>query len=105
MHCCGVILGGSEPTGQATTWSTELTKSQQTVTRRTGASAAPPPSRPRLPRLLVKKRQAAEMLDMSTATIDRWIAAGHLEKVVFGPRHVRITMASIKRMIGTFSQA
>lgn len=50
-------------------------------------------------RLLVKKRRAAEMLDMSLSTVDRWIEAGHLEKVVLGPRHVRITMASIEAML------
>ena len=58
---------------------------------------------PQLPaaptRLLVKKHRAAEILDVSAPTIDRWIRAGHLEKVKFGPRAVRITMSSIERMV------
>lgn len=50
-------------------------------------------------RLLVKKRRAGELLDMSPATIDRYIKAGFLEKVVFGTRHVRVTMASIEALL------
>lgn len=105
MDCCEGDFRGSESTGQASTWNLELTTAQQAPTGRVRTNVAVTSASPALPRLLVKKRQAAEMLDMSPATIDRWIAAGHLEKVVFGTRHVRVTMASIERMIGTSSQA
>lgn len=82
-----------------------MTTAQQAPTGRTRLKAAATSSGMTPPRLLVKKRRACELLDMSPATIDRWIAAGHLEKVVFGPRSVRVTMASIERIIDTPPQA
>ena len=97
-HVVRVILEGGEPTRQVINLEHLMPTAQKAVKRRRRPKSATP-SHPPLPRLLVKKRQACEMLDMSPATIDRWIAAGHLEKVVFGTRHVRVTMKSIEAML------
>ncbi|MDR6855317.1 hypothetical protein [Variovorax guangxiensis] len=66
-------------------------------TRGSAAVSQPTPAGP--VRLLAKKRRACEILDVSPATLDRWLKDGFLEKVVLGPRHVRVTMASIEALL------
>lgn len=39
---------------------------------------------------------AAETYDVSTKTIRRWIAAGHLEARRFGPRLIRVRLSSME---------
>ncbi|MAS75054.1 MAG: DNA-binding protein [Verrucomicrobiales bacterium] len=49
------------------------------------------------------RKQVAEMLVVSTRTIDRWLDAGKLKRVKLGDRRgsiVRITHASLEKLIG-----
>lgn len=50
---------------------------------------------------LVTKRQAAEILGISTRTIDRWRAAGALKNAVrkLGPRLVRFRLSELQKAV------
>jgi excisionase family DNA binding protein len=53
----------------------------------------------RVSRVLVKPERAAQMLDISRATVYRMLADGSLERVILpGKRLVRVPMDAIERL-------
>jgi len=49
--------------------------------------------------ITVSKLQAAEILQVSQDSVDRWVAQGRLQRLP-GLRHVRITLPSLSRFTG-----
>ena len=45
------------------------------------------------------RRQAAEYLGMSLATVSRYLNSGKLKRIVLSPRSVRVTAASVRALI------
>lgn len=52
----------------------------------------------------VTQEQAAEYLGVSVATVHRWVAAGKLKASKLGHRTVRISIASIEKMLEKSAQ-
>lgn len=48
--------------------------------------------------LAVSVRDAADMLSLSTPTVRKMIDGGQLDAIRLGPKSVRITVASIRRL-------
>jgi excisionase family DNA binding protein len=59
------------------------------------------PEAPAVRRLkLLTRKQAAELMAVSTDTIDRLLAKGDLDSVRVGVKSIRVKLASIRRYLG-----
>jgi excisionase family DNA binding protein len=48
---------------------------------------------------LIRRKEAARRLDVAERTIRRWGASGRLDERQIGPRAVRVTEASVERLV------
>jgi excisionase family DNA binding protein len=54
---------------------------------------------------LMRRSVVAELLDVSERTVCRWGAAGRLDERKIGPRAVRVTKASVERLLSAATGA
>ena len=74
----------------------ELLKALESYNEEGEASASKQNSRPQKP---YTRKEAAEMLGVSLPTIDRYLASGHLTRVRYSARAIRISADSVHNLM------